>query len=100
MVVKAVLVEVMAGLAGDDAAEQQQGDEVGNCHEGIHAVGCVPHNVKADDAGGERSYEETFHAPDARILVVDDTKMNLVVVEGLLMKTGIMISSSFFIAFS
>ena len=47
-----------------------------------------------DDAGGERSYEETFHAPDARILVVDDTKMNLVVVEGLLMKTGIMIDTA------
>ena len=34
-------------------------------------------------------YVESFHAPDAHILVVDDTRMNLVVVEGLLNHTGI-----------
>ena len=35
------------------------------------------------------TYRESFHAKDARILVVDDTKMNLLVVENLLKKTGI-----------
>ena len=35
------------------------------------------------------SYKEAFHAPDARILIVDDTRMNLMVVSGLLKKTGI-----------
>jgi signal transduction histidine kinase/FixJ family two-component response regulator len=36
-------------------------------------------------------YVESFHAPDAHILIVDDTKMNLVVVEGLLNHTGLKI---------
>ena len=34
-------------------------------------------------------YHETFRAPDAHILVVDDTEMNLTVVEGLLSKTDV-----------
>lgn len=37
-------------------------------------------------AGG---YEETFHAPDASILVVDDTVINLTVIRGLLKKTQV-----------
>ncbi len=40
------------------------------------------------------SYRESFRAPDARILVVDDTKMNLLVVENLLKKTGIKIDTA------
>ncbi len=40
------------------------------------------------------TYRESFHAPDARILVVDDTKMNVVVVENLLKKTGIKIDTA------
>ena len=39
-------------------------------------------------------YHETFHAPDARILVVDDTKTNLTVVEGLLKKTQIAVDTA------
>lgn len=39
-------------------------------------------------------YHETFHAPDARILVVDDTKMNLLVITNLLKKTGINIDTA------
>ncbi|SFP79649.1 Signal transduction histidine kinase [Butyrivibrio proteoclasticus] len=39
-------------------------------------------------------YHETFHAPDAKILVVDDTKTNLTVVEGLLKKTQIMVDTA------
>ena len=42
----------------------------------------------------EAAYRESFHAPDARILVVDDTKMNVVVVENLLKKTGIKIDTA------
>ncbi|MBO4319091.1 MAG: response regulator, partial [Treponema sp.] len=41
----------------------------------------------------ETEYKESFHAPDAHILVVDDTKMNLVVMEGLLKQTQIQIDS-------
>ena len=40
------------------------------------------------------TYRESFHAPDARILVVDDMKMNVFVVENLLKKTGIGIDSA------
>lgn len=40
------------------------------------------------------SYRESFRAHDARILVVDDTKMNLLVVENLLKKTGIKIDTA------
>jgi len=39
-------------------------------------------------------YVESFHAPDARILIVDDTKMNLIVVEGLLKNTGLKIDTA------
>ncbi len=40
------------------------------------------------------SYHEKFHAPDARILVVDDTPMNLTVVKGLLKSTRIMVDTA------
>ncbi|MBR1669753.1 MAG: response regulator [Butyrivibrio sp.] len=39
------------------------------------------------------SYRESFHAPDARILVVDDTRTNLTVIEGLLKQTGIKVDT-------
>ena len=37
------------------------------------------------------AYSEKFHAPEARILVVDDNNMNLMVVKGLLKKTKVQI---------
>ncbi len=42
----------------------------------------------------EPSYQELFHAPDARILVVDDTEMNLTVIRSLLKKTEIRIDTA------
>ncbi|MCR5685594.1 MAG: response regulator [Lachnospiraceae bacterium] len=39
-------------------------------------------------------YRELFHAPGARILVVDDTEMNLTVIMSLLKKTRIMIDTA------
>ena len=39
-------------------------------------------------------YHELFHAPDACILVVDDTEMNLTVIRNLLKKTGIRIDTA------
>ena len=39
-------------------------------------------------------YHESFHAPDARILVVDDTRMNLTVAVNLLKKTKIQIDTA------
>ena len=40
------------------------------------------------------SYKESFKAPGARILVVDDTEMNILVVENLLKKTEIKIDTA------
>lgn len=40
------------------------------------------------------AYRELFHAPDACILVIDDTPMNLSVIRGLLKKTQIVIDTA------
>lgn len=37
--------------------------------------------------GPDKKYRESFHAPEARILVVDDVKMNVEVMRGLIKKT-------------
>ena len=42
----------------------------------------------------ERNYQESFIAPDAEILVVDDSEMNLFVVENLLKRTQIQVTRS------
>ena len=39
-------------------------------------------------------YKESLHAPEAKILVVDDTELNLTVVKGLLKQTGIQIETA------
>lgn len=66
----------------------------------------IPQKVISDEAIGNfqekfnqyiksiRAYKESFKAPDAHILVVDDTDMNLTVVEGLLSKTEIKIDTA------
>ena len=41
-----------------------------------------------------KEYHESFNAPDAKILVVDDTVMNLTVVKGLLKQTKIQIDTA------
>ncbi len=45
-------------------------------------------------SGKKGRYKESFHAPDADILVVDDTKVNLTVAVSLLKKTGIKIDTA------
>ncbi|MCR4738957.1 MAG: response regulator [Lachnospiraceae bacterium] len=42
----------------------------------------------------EKKYRETFHAPDALVLAVDDTNVNLIVIENMLKKTGIRIDTA------
>ncbi len=42
----------------------------------------------------QKAKKEAFHAPDAHILIVDDTIMNLVVAKGLLKNTGIQIDTA------
>ena len=44
--------------------------------------------------GAKKSYHESFRAPDARILIVDDTKMNLVVVTEFLKDTKLRIDTA------
>ena len=48
--------------------------------------------LEKENAPKRSSYKETFHAPDARILVVDDIEMNLKLISSLLKKTGMQIS--------
>ena len=45
-----------------------------------------------DESAG--SYRESFHAPNARLLIVDDTKMNIVVAVNLLKNTRIKIDTA------
>ncbi|MCR5487237.1 MAG: response regulator [Lachnospiraceae bacterium] len=46
------------------------------------------------EAGERKAYRELFHAPDARLLMVDDTEVNLTVVKNLLKKTEIQIDTA------
>lgn len=41
-----------------------------------------------------KKYHEAFHAPEARVLVVDDNTMNLAVVKGLLKRTEIIVETA------
>ncbi len=50
--------------------------------------------VYKDSAISALSYQESFHAPGASILVVDDMKTNLTVMEGLLKKTMMKIDTA------
>lgn len=47
--------------------------------------------LKEDDT---ESYKESFRAPEARVLVVDDTEMNIIVVMNLLKKTDVKIDTA------
>ncbi len=52
------------------------------------------HTLHLDEQTGDDAvYHELFHAPEAGILVVDDTEMNLTVMTSLLKKTGIRIDT-------
>ncbi len=46
------------------------------------------------EIASEETYQESFRAPDAKVLVVDDTSMNLIVVKSLLKKTLIRIDTA------
>ena len=48
----------------------------------------------ADSGSAQEKYQPSFVAPDAKILVVDDNEMNLLVVEGLLKETRIQIENA------
>ena len=59
---------------------------------------CIPvGNIRTqirERISGSALYRETFQAPDAQILIVDDINMNLTVVTGLLEKTKIRIDTA------
>lgn len=48
----------------------------------------------AQGMAGARDYGETFEAPDATVLIVDDTRMNLTVAVGLLKGTRIVVDTA------
>ncbi len=56
-------------------------------------VGDLQARIKANNPENE-AYRETFHAPDAHILIVDDTRMNLTVVVNLLKSTMMKIDTA------
>lgn len=41
-----------------------------------------------------KKYQEAFHAPDAKVLITDDTKMNLTVIRGLLKQTLVNVTTA------
>ncbi len=45
------------------------------------------------NGAGSRGYHELFHAPEAHVLVVDDTEVNLNVIRGLLKRTKLQIDT-------
>ena len=61
-------------------------------------VSCEPlGNIHSPDGKGGyhgHHYRESFRAPDCRILVVDDTRMNIAVTVGLLQKTGLQMDTA------
>ncbi len=55
-------------------------------------IGNLDERIRA--AAQRREYRELFHAPQARILVVDDMPVNLAVIKGLLKRTQITVDTS------
>lgn len=51
-------------------------------------IGNYEESLRRSNAERKR-YQESFTAPDALILITDDTKMNLIVIENLLKRTGV-----------
>ena len=51
-------------------------------------------SVQYQNVDVHSKYQESFHAPDAKILVVDDVQMNLTVFEGLLKRTQIQVDTA------
>ncbi len=47
-----------------------------------------------NEVSSRRKYHEAFHAPDAKVLAVDDNTMNLAVLRGLLKRTKIMMDTA------
>ncbi len=75
-------------------------------HSGSTFTITLPQKIVSDEAVGDfrekfeqsirdaKVQEELFTAPDARILIVDDTKVNILVAVGLLKKTEIVVDSA------
>ena len=58
--------------------------------EGVGRLACRMEPEK----GGRKRYRELFHAPEARILVTDDTEANLTVIRGLLKRTRVTVDTA------
>ena len=60
---------------------------------GWEGIGDITSGLNGEQ-GEDHEYHELFHAPQARILVVDDTEMNLTVIQSLLKRTLIRIDTA------
>ena len=95
----AITSSLLSMLGGKISVESTYGE--GSCF-----TVCLPQRVVSCEPVGNISikheqngehpaeYRESFHAPEAVILIVDDTRINLTVTSGLLKKTEIQIDSA------
>ena len=70
-IIEMAIPKILFSFLGCNFAEEQQGDEVGDCHQGIHAFGNVPDNVKADNAAEEEGYDVKNAVETVRLSVLD-----------------------------
>ena len=95
----AITQKLLTMMDGDIQVESRYGEGsafIAQIPQKIISVGAVGNfRIKFEKNLKEaKPYEESFRAPDARILIVDDTRMNLLVIKGLLEKTKILIDTA------
>ncbi len=65
-----------------------------NTVESFHPIGLFSQVMHSSSTGKRKEHIETFTAPDAHILVIDDNEMNLMVVRGLLRGTKVQLDEA------
>ena len=90
------LVEMMGGEILVDSSYQRGSVFTVVIEQGIEdktPIGAVGNVLKAN-AGNHRKYHQTFEAPEARVLVVDDNEMNRIVAVKLLRGTKVQVETA------
>ncbi|MCR5565573.1 MAG: response regulator [Clostridiales bacterium] len=95
----AITHSLLSMMGGEISVESTYGK--GSCFTAIlpqKVMSCEPvGRIRTQDEqkrNGENAYRGSFRAPEARILIVDDTRINIAVAVGLLKKTEIQIDSA------
>ena len=95
----AITSRLLSMMGGGISVKSTYGE--GSCFTAIlpqKVVSCEPvGNIRLKDehtGNSGTAYHESFRAPDARILIVDDTRINITVTAGLLRKTGVRTDSA------